>query len=412
MSKKCFDLFELLSYDDIEEIETILKKIRASLYTNKLWWERVRLYFKAMDYRRKGFKCNIIAKMLGLPPSVIYNWDKGHTPLNTRSIPKITAEFVELFTASLGDGHVRLTKKLIGHGGVGIDFRLRDKELATHLYNLALKVVGNAWYYYKDGWHYTGFYSSIIAELVEVAKVNHLIALKIVAPFPREAIRGLFDTEGGPTFRGDGQLVFSNTNPEIVMLLKQLLKSIKLDFLIVPERRDGEMRSPTNEKTYKIKQPIIYRVYISARCWHRFYNEIGFVTQRKMQKLKQQISHERYLVRYFTELLEKICQSPETVTTFLRSFFKYRGTYSEKDHSIAIFFVDPTEAEAISRMLTILGIEHIRKEGIKYKKYPQKTLTAIYIKGDGLIKFKRTVMNQIPRKRIRRSTIKSTPPLQ
>jgi len=399
MSKKCFDLFELLSYADMMEIETILKKTRASIYTNKLWWERVRLYFKAMHYRRKGLKCNAIAKILGLPPAVIYKWDKGHTPLNTRKIPNITAEFAELFTASLGDGHVRLTKKLIGHGGIGIDFRLRDKDLAMHLYNLALKVVGNAWYYYKDGWHYTGFYNSIIAELVETAKVNHLIALKIVAPFPREAIRGLFDTEGGPTFRGDGQLVFSNTNPEIVMLLKQLLKSIKLDFLITPERREGEIKSPTNGKTYKIKDPIIYRVYISARCWHRFYNEIGFATQRKKQKLKQLISNERYRVRYFTELLEEICQSPETIIDFLRLFFKYRGTHNEKNRCIAIFFVDPTEAEAISRMLTILGIEHKKKEGYKYKKYPEKTLTAIYIKGDGLVKFKKTVMNQVPRKR-------------
>jgi len=86
-------------------------------------------------------------------------------------------------------------------------------------------------------------------ELDEAAKVDHLIALKIVMPFPREALCGLFDTEGGPTFRGDGQLVFSNTNLEIVMLVKQLLKTIKLDFLITPERREGIIRSPTNKKT-------------------------------------------------------------------------------------------------------------------------------------------------------------------
>ena len=99
------------------------------------------------------------------------------------------------------------------------------------------------------------------------------------------------------------------------------------------------------------------------------------------------------------EFLEEICQSPKTVTDFFRSFFKYRGTYSGKDRSITISFADPTKAEAISRMLTILGIEHKRKVGINYKKYPQKTLTAIYIKGDGLVKFKRMVMGQIPRKR-------------
>ena len=399
MSKKCFDLFELLSYDDIIEIEMILKKTRISSYTNKLWWERVRLYFKAMRYRRKGLKCNTIAKMLGLSPATVYKWDKAHTPLNARKIPKITAEFAELFTASLGDGHIRLTKKLIRHGGVGIDFRLRDEDLAKHLYNLALKTVGNAWYYCKDGWHHIGFYNSIIAELVEAAKVDHLIALKLVAPFPREALRGFFDTEGGPTFRGDGQLVFSNTNPEIVMLVKQLLKTIKLDFLIIPERREGIIRSPTNEKTYRIKQPVIYRIYISAWHWLRFYNEIGFATQRKQQKLKQLVSNEKYRVRYFMEFLEEICRSPKTVIDFFRSFFKYRGTYSEKDRSIIISFADPIKAEAISRMLTILGIEHKTKVGIKYKKYPQKTLTAIYIKGDGLVKFKRMVMSQIPRKR-------------
>lgn len=287
-------LFTLFDDEDLLRMATILQEKHPEVYCYTPFWLRILLYRRSCELKARGLSVNARAKELSVRLGTISRWDKGQTPFKRRKPPKLVPEFGFLFGTALGDGKVDISK--LRRGCALIAYKLRDQDLAEAIYEAAIKVIGGAYMYEENQWYYVGFSNAIFAELVEVAKIDYLPVIKLLQLFPREILSGLFDTEGGPTVKTKrgAKLLFSNTNKEIMKLAAELCNLINIHYGINEERRAGYIRSPTNNKLYPIRSRIIYRFHIHRCCWKRFYNEIGFKTKRKQEKLKQLINEIKF----------------------------------------------------------------------------------------------------------------------
>ena len=250
--------------------------------------EKQRLYELAIKINKElGYGKNVIARVLGIRPTVVHNWlynnakpRLNYVPVDTSPSP-VLSYFIGVM---LGDGNFTKHQR-------HYDIRLatKDKEFAEEFKKCLETLLkgGKVRVYLKRPrkehhspiwWVETcskGLYDFL--STLTLKKVEELASY-----YPSELLRGFFDSEGGVYIidrkRRYGMVYASNTNRELL----EVIRKIALDHFGIPFKLNEEKR----KKRRKQKKQC-YRIAI-CRKRHivQFYKHIGFTIKRKMSRLR------------------------------------------------------------------------------------------------------------------------------
>lgn len=271
----------------------------------------IETYNEVLMLRKKGMTFQEISKNLNVPYYIVYSWCKGSKPLRfsekhrkqrikaIKAVNKrnkrlreekykklkqeVTPEFAFVLGSILGDGAVVIRKR---------DCRTmaqtclitKDKDYAE-----AFKACLEKWsgercklVFYVSTWQ-PWCYSLTVAKILKEFEWNKILehSEEIRGPF----LRGLFDSEGSVDFKSK-RISFTNTNVELINLVKRLLSTFKIESRIM-----NVIRKERFIEGRKLPVGIVYYVRISGKKnLELFYNKIGFAISRKQRLLEQILS--------------------------------------------------------------------------------------------------------------------------
>jgi intein-encoded DNA endonuclease-like protein len=223
--------------------------------------------------------------------SLVSEWLRGlHSPYNGRYVPSVeflgpSEELAYVIGVRLGDGYTSANR---------IRLKVKDLEFATEFGRCLSKVLEKRpvkpKYLNSMGRYDVTVDSKTLYELLK--KPVNLDRLKkyiehcerCMAAF----LRGFADSEGSVDKRG--YITISNTNYELLIYIKDLLKRLNIESTGPwPQRRQGKtFYNPKTMKRYTYNKDCYY-IYVKTNSIINFYKNIGFTIERKKRRLENYV---------------------------------------------------------------------------------------------------------------------------
>ncbi len=252
-------------------------------------WERKELYDLVISLRHSGLTYSqIIHKVLEergvqIRKSHVSDWVNGkHKPYgSTHEFEPIpTPELAYVVGVTKGDGSISVQK-----WSYRIRLRVIDKEFIEEFDRCASAVVGSRrhsvkWLPKKGLWSVQ--VSSVLLYRFLSQRLSRL--KKVISHCRRCAaafLRGFFDSEGSMSGRS---LTVSNTNIQVLRLVKNLMQSLKIQTTGPRLSRRGGRTVIIKGKQYRANKNQ-YVLYVRAMSLQRYARKVGFAVKRKQEAL-------------------------------------------------------------------------------------------------------------------------------
>lgn len=280
-----------INVDDVRSID-LEKRVTPTPIMKYLLLKRAR------QLRKKGYGYLKLAKILKdefhlrrIPTSVYFWLTAKRHPLTNIKIPQPSYEVAYILCAGLGDGTTAYAKT---RGVRKISFNnIRD---ADFVFTLKRKIEaccgGTANIRFNKRGYYDLDYddSTFLGYLLTMIKRKPSIIYPLLKQYPT-AIRGLFDADGG-AYEDSKAVLLYNTNFEIIKLVSNVLKLLRIHHLTRPRSHADIMVDPRTRKIYQTKDKI-FEIYIRRCCLLRYRTLIGFSIKRKLDALDRIIKYRR-----------------------------------------------------------------------------------------------------------------------